>query len=497
MGGSLGPNSDHESSTIRTTLLTGRYAFSSRFSTILSLAYKDIASPKDVGGSSAKHIDRGFRGMGDAILLGRYQLNDTPHRSGSQWAALLGARLPTGDANPNHFWKAADGSTILSRDPVLQPGNGTIDPIVGLQWNQPMGRGRSVYASTLYRQTVMLNHYGYRWGSEFQFITGAAVPMGRDFTFVPQFFWESSGRDSDFQPLPGKAAGVVKNTGGDWLYFMPNFRYRNFEVDVQVPIYRRTNGNILNPNLVLGVRTNFDLPTSGARGRSITPRDGDFRVISRGERIDLAPCAVKNKITLFEFACNCAACKQLTPKLNALLTQRPDIAVRQIDLSNPKAPAREQYAALPAMPCFVLIAKDGARVNDQPYGFAKVEEYLEQQIEADNQQLSSSVPVISRGDKVELAEQLAPGKITVFQFFTPTCETSRSVAPTLRYLTETDSNLTVKRIDVSDDNSAVVAQHHIKVTPTFVVFGRDGRLVGRLESADAAALTRLLSKARS
>ena len=138
--------------------------------------------------------------------------------------ALVGLRLPTGSANPNHRWRAANGTTILSRDPVLQPGYGTLDPILGLQWAKALPKGRSLYLGTLYRQTSGRNDYGYRFGNEFQATLGASLPLGRRIVFSPQLFAQVSAHDYDFQPLPGKHPGQVANTGGRWLYFMPNLR---------------------------------------------------------------------------------------------------------------------------------------------------------------------------------------------------------------------------------------------------------------------------------
>src|SRR2546428_9884239 len=221
---------------MRTAQPTARYQVSPRLSLMLSVPYRDIQAPKDVGGLAVHHIDRHFEGLGDSLLLTRYQMGGGSQAAGARVHALVGMRLPTGSANPNHRWRAANGSLILSRDPVLQPGYGTADPIVGLQWSTPQPHGRALYAGTLYRLTGGRNNYGYRFGNEFQFTAGAALPLGGRVTFSPQFFGQISGHDFDLRPLPGKHLGEVPNTGGQWLYFMPNLRYGSLEFALHITV---------------------------------------------------------------------------------------------------------------------------------------------------------------------------------------------------------------------------------------------------------------------
>lgn len=501
MGSSLGPNAEHESSLIRSTLLTARYATNTRLSLILSIPYREITSPKEVGGSTAKRIERSFRGLGDAIALARYQLNQPKASNAATFHALVGLRMPTGEANPNHTWTAADGSQILSRDPVLQPGFGTWDPIIGFQWTKPQPKGRSFFVGTIYRHTGGTNEYGYRYGSEFQFTAGAALPMGQKVTFVPQLMGQFSGYDHDWQPLPGKTAGRVGNTGGKWLYFLPNVRYGNVELNVQIPVYRKTNGNILNPSIVIRARTNFDLAlTKAARAQralrgGIVPLSGDFKVISRGESVDLAQHAASQKITVFEFASRkCGVCQSVTPKLNAILKQRPDVAVRLVDVTESSAPARAQHQ-IETTPAFFVVDRNGAKLSAKAMNFDEVCGWLDGQNGACEKELVDAIPVISRGEKVDMKEHLAQDKVTVFQFFTPTCVSCRAIAPGLRQIVE-DAGVSVKRIDVSDNQSAVVEQYRIKTTPTFYVFSAGGQLVGQMASADYGRLAQLVEQAK-
>jgi hypothetical protein len=388
-GSGTGPNADRETSLIRTLSLTARYPVSERTTLMLAAPYRSIKSPKDVGGSAAKHIDRRFSGLGDAVLLGRHRIGGDAARQDAPLYVLAGLRLPTGSANPNHTWRAADGSEILSRDAVLQPGFGSWDPIVGLQWSRPLATDRTLFLGALYRRTGGTNDYGYRFGDEFQATVGASIPVGRGITFRPQLLAQVSGHDHDFRPLPGKQPGQVSNTGGRWLYFMPNFRVGSLEFDVQIPIYRKTNGNILNPKVILTVRTTADLALSStARARRrlrqapLTPGTGDFRVISRGEPVDLAAHAASGKITLFEFASErCAPCRSLTPELTALLRRRPDVALRQIDVTDPAAPARAQYG-IEATPAFVVLDKEGAPVTCSPVPWDSARSWLDEPTEA-------------------------------------------------------------------------------------------------------------------
>src|SRR2546422_1061245 len=46
-GSSAGPNTEHESSILRTTLLSARYSVTPRFAWMLSVPYRNISAPKE------------------------------------------------------------------------------------------------------------------------------------------------------------------------------------------------------------------------------------------------------------------------------------------------------------------------------------------------------------------------------------------------------------------------------------------------------------------
>lgn len=343
-----GPNADVESTVSRTFLTTLTYAASPKLSFDLVLPYKDTYAPKTPGGNDAHKIWRQFSGMGDAILLARYGLGSLGMH-GVDFQATLGIRMPTGKANPDHDWIARNGETIHSRDPVLQPGQGQWDPIVGARADGKTGN-LNWFVSGLYRHSTGPNGYGYNFGSEVQLAAGGSCSLsGRwDASLMANFI--HTDMDTDF-----RKSGAVKNTGGEWLYLTPGVRYRwddgsSIELSVMIPVYRNTNGNILNPEFVLSLSSSFRFDTAKAPTL-------DDKTISLGEEVALEEYLVAGKWTLFEFRSDtCASCLALEPSVVAMAREM-GVALRRIDITH-GGPAVDQHS-ISATPTFVLYGPDG------------------------------------------------------------------------------------------------------------------------------------------
>jgi thiol-disulfide isomerase/thioredoxin len=92
--------------------------------------------------------------------------------------------------------------------------------------------------------------------------------------------------------------------------------------------------------------------------------------------------------------------------------------------------------------------------------------------------------VISNGQKVALSDYLVPGKTTVFDFYSEYCPTCRTIAPDMKKLHASRSDLAVVFVNVNrpglkviDWQSPVVKQYALPSTPQLKVFGPDGKLV--------------------
>ena len=83
-------------------------------------------------------------------------------------------------------------------------------------------------------------------------------------------------------------------------------------------------------------------------------RSLDIQIISRGEKIRIADHLVAGKFTIFDFFAEwCGPCHLLTPKLERLVRDRGNIALRTVDLVDWKSAAAKQATQefrLPALP---------------------------------------------------------------------------------------------------------------------------------------------------
>jgi hypothetical protein len=209
------------------------------------------------------------------------------------------------------------------------------------------------FGSALYRLSTGPNRYAYRFGSELQVITGGACTLNKNWDMSFMLNYIHTDMDTDF-----RKHGAVRNTGGDWLYVTPGIRYKwdatsATELSVMIPIYRRTNGNILNPEFVLNLTSSYSFDSRRAAAL-------DERIVSRGEEIALADHAVVGKWTLFEFwSETCATCRLLEDPVKDLVRSR-SVALRKIDVTN-GGPVVAQYG-VDATPLFILCNPAGQEV---------------------------------------------------------------------------------------------------------------------------------------
>ncbi|GIV03290.1 MAG: hypothetical protein KatS3mg015_2120 [Fimbriimonadales bacterium] len=350
-GSKRGPNKDLESTVSRTFLTTLTYTASPKLWFDLVLPYKDTSAPKTFDGNENRKIWRRYSGMGDAILLGRYAVG-TLGAPGVALQAVGGLRIPTGEARPDWTWTARNGEEIAVRDPVLQPGQGQWDPVLGLRFDGASGRV-NWFGSALYRLSTGPNRYAYRFGSELQVIAGGACTLEKNWDMSLKLNYIHTDMDTDF-----RKGGPVQNTGGDWLYLTPGFRYKwdatsSTELSVMIPLYRRTNGNILNPEFVLNLTSSYSFDTKQAKA-------ADEQVVSTGEEITLADHLVPGKWTLFEFwSETCATCQLLEDPVKDLVRSR-GVALRKVDITN-GGPVAEQFN-VDATPLFILFDPEGKQV---------------------------------------------------------------------------------------------------------------------------------------
>ena len=201
---------------VRTLFMTLDYQVNRRLSVQAIAPIRMVEAPKDFHPGDRRL--RSFKGLSDIIALATVKLNLPKSARSPQFSFIGGLRLPTGNAEPDHEFSGES-----SRDPVLQAGHGTFDPIGGFRYVQSFPKF-TISADALGRVTGGENEYGYRYANEVQ----AGVSISKAVP-TPGFLKKAvdvlavgarvhgvlSGHDED--------RGVrVSNTGGQWLYVIPS-----------------------------------------------------------------------------------------------------------------------------------------------------------------------------------------------------------------------------------------------------------------------------------
>ena len=97
---------------------------------------------------------------------------------------------------------------------------------------------------------------------------------------------------------------------------------------------------------------------------------------------------------------------------------------------------------------------------------------------------SADVAKISEGgvDVPSLEAHLAPGKVTVFDFYADWCVPCREVDAHMFEVVNRRSDVALRKIDVSTWDSPVAKRYMAKVPglPYLIVYGKDGQLVARI-----------------
>jgi len=94
----------------------------------------------------------------------------------------------------------------------------------------------------------------------------------------------------------------------------------------------------------------------------------DIRVASHGEAFDVRRHLARGKYTIFDFWAEwCGPCHVLTPKIERLVQERSDVALRTIDLKQWDSPAGRQATRefrIPALPYVRVYGPDGKFVGE-------------------------------------------------------------------------------------------------------------------------------------
>src|SRR5947208_2130752 len=75
------------------------------------------------------------------------------------------------------------------------------------------------------------------------------------------------------------------------------------------------------------------------------------------------------------------------------------------------------------------------------------------------------IAIITKGARVEIAEHLAKGKITVVDFYADWCGPCRVISPTLEKLANQDADVFLRKVNIVKWGSPVAEQYKINSIP--------------------------------
>lgn len=185
------------------------------------------------------------RGIGDAVILLKYQLINSSNQSLTIGA---GPKLPTGasDLQSNGFTENAD----------LQPGSGAWDGIVWTNYIRNIGLRptTSVFGTFTYALKGTNDEYlgseSFKFSNEFQSFIGISDRFHTGSLFLDpsvglRYRTVDQDRQNDIR-LP--------NTGGDWVFLVPSItsvinEKLSFSISTEIPVYSRLEGTQLTPTM--------------------------------------------------------------------------------------------------------------------------------------------------------------------------------------------------------------------------------------------------------
>ena len=86
--------------------------------------------------------------------------------------------------------------------------------------------------------------------------------------------------------------------------------------------------------------------------------------------------------------------------------------------------------------------------------------------------------VSNGGEQVDLPSLMAPGRITIVDFYAEWCGPCRRISPQLEQLAKTDPDVVLLKIDIVKWNTPITRQFDIQSVPNMRVFGRTGTQLG-------------------
>ncbi len=109
-----------------------------------------------------------------------------------------------------------------------------------------------------------------------------------------------------------------------------------------------------------------------------------------------------------------------------------------------------------------------------------------------------NIETIRGGRKMKFKNHLAPGKITVFDFYADWCAPCRVFSPKLEHLVKNNPRLALRKVDIVSWDSELAKQltknYKMPALPFTLIFDEKGRLLGKVEGNDIEKVEEIIAR---
>ncbi len=236
-------DNNNRTRTTRTLMTRVAYTFKQRWSVLAMLPWVWQKEENKFNTTTNVNLSSG---IGDFIISGRYQPIKTFN---------TGLAIAMGIKFSNGVTDNADLKTGITLNPDMQPGSGSTDGLVILQFDKFISANFWLHIFMNYRITSSASRFNntlsYEFGDEFQSYFGLSKPFSiKNVTLRPSTYLRLRHTSVDLTTIGSSPANDTPNTGGLWLHLVPQIQIDitpqlGFDLRTEFPIYRNLNGTQL------------------------------------------------------------------------------------------------------------------------------------------------------------------------------------------------------------------------------------------------------------
>ena len=105
--------------------------------------------------------------------------------------------------------------------------------------------------------------------------------------------------------------------------------------------------------------------------------------------------------------------------------------------------------------------------------------------------------ILTHGERVDIKQHLVPGRVTIVEFYADWCGPCKVIAPWLAQFVKSDPQVVLRKIDIVNWSSPVVQQYNVHSIPHFMVYGRNGQLVGEVRGVSTDEVQQYVAQAKN